>query len=79
MVDGHDPHADNVGQADQGQGHGVWRRRRESADAGAAADRYVAQPLSADALLTGHENVELFARPFDVPRRERRERVDAAL
>jgi ABC-2 type transport system ATP-binding protein len=39
----------------------------------------VAQPLSADALLTGHENVELFARPFDVPRRERRERVDAAL
>ena len=43
------------------------------------ADRYVAQPLSADALLTGHENVELFARLFDVSRRERRERVDAAL
>ena len=56
-----------------------WRRRRGSADAGAAADRYVAQPLSADALLTGHENVELFARLFDVPRWERRERVDAAL
>ena len=33
MVDGHDPHAGNVGQADQGNGHGVWRRRREPADA----------------------------------------------
>ena len=27
----------------------------------------------------GHENVELFARLFDIPRRERREPVDAAL
>jgi ABC-2 type transport system ATP-binding protein len=28
---------------------------------------YVPQPLSADASLTGRENVELFARLFDVP------------
>jgi ABC-type Na+ transport system ATPase subunit NatA len=40
---------------------------------------YVPQLLSAGALLTGHENVELFARLFGIPRPERRERVDAAL
>jgi ABC-2 type transport system ATP-binding protein len=40
---------------------------------------YVPQALSADANLTGVENVELFARLFDVPRRERRQRVTDAL
>jgi ABC-2 type transport system ATP-binding protein len=40
---------------------------------------YVPQLLSADASLTGQENVELFARLFDVPRRERRQRVAEAL
>ena len=40
---------------------------------------YVPQLLSADASLTGRENVQLFARLFDVPRSARRERVDAAL
>ena len=35
---------------------------------------YVPQALSADANLTGVENVELFARLFDVPRRLRRQR-----
>jgi ABC-2 type transport system ATP-binding protein len=40
---------------------------------------YVPQLLSADAMLTGQENVELFARLFDVPRRARRERVTEAL
>jgi ABC-2 type transport system ATP-binding protein len=40
---------------------------------------YVPQALSADANLTGVENVELFARLFDVPRRERRKRVSDAL
>ena len=40
---------------------------------------YVPQLLSADASLTGRENVELFARLFDVPRRARAGRVDAAL
>jgi ABC-2 type transport system ATP-binding protein len=40
---------------------------------------YVPQLLSADAMLTGQENVELFARLFDVPRRERRQRVTQAL
>ncbi|MFJ9908459.1 ABC transporter ATP-binding protein [Streptomyces sp. NPDC101152] len=40
---------------------------------------YVPQQLSADAGLTGRENVELFARVFDVPRRERAERVGQAL
>jgi ABC-2 type transport system ATP-binding protein len=40
---------------------------------------YVPQLLSADGTLTGRENVELFARLFDVPRRLRRERVESAL
>jgi ABC-2 type transport system ATP-binding protein len=40
---------------------------------------YVPQQLSADATLTGRENVGLFARLFDVPRRERKDRVDEAL
>jgi ABC-2 type transport system ATP-binding protein len=40
---------------------------------------YVPQQLSADASLTGWENVWLFARLFDVPRRERTARIDAAL
>jgi len=40
---------------------------------------YVPQLLSADATLTGRENVSLFARLFDVPRRLRAGRVDTAL
>jgi ABC-2 type transport system ATP-binding protein len=40
---------------------------------------YVPQLLSADANLTGQENVELFARLFDVPRRDRAELVAATL
>ncbi|MGW7488963.1 ABC transporter ATP-binding protein [Streptomyces sp. NPDC054786] len=40
---------------------------------------YVPQQLSADAGLTGRENVALFARVFDVPRRERAARVSQAL
>jgi ABC-2 type transport system ATP-binding protein len=40
---------------------------------------YVPQLLSADAMLTGRENVELFARLFDVPRKARAERADGAL
>ncbi|MGV9383993.1 ABC transporter ATP-binding protein [Nonomuraea sp. NPDC003707] len=40
---------------------------------------YVPQQLSADASLTGRENVSLFARVFDVPRRERAGRVGQAL
>ncbi len=40
---------------------------------------YVPQQLSAEAALTGRENVMLFARLFDVPRRERGARVDRAL
>jgi ABC-2 type transport system ATP-binding protein len=40
---------------------------------------YVPQALSADANLTGIENVELFARLFDVPRRSRKQRVADAL
>ncbi|MGK4578877.1 ABC transporter ATP-binding protein [Kitasatospora sp. HPMI-4] len=40
---------------------------------------YVPQQLSADSGLTGRENVALFARVFDVPRRERADRVDAVL
>jgi ABC-2 type transport system ATP-binding protein len=40
---------------------------------------YVPQQLSIDGQLTGYENAWLFARLFDVPRRERRERVEGAL
>ncbi|MFF7984525.1 ABC transporter ATP-binding protein [Streptomyces sp. NPDC007901] len=40
---------------------------------------YVPQQLSADSGLTGRENVALFARVFDVARRERAERVAQAL
>jgi ABC-2 type transport system ATP-binding protein len=40
---------------------------------------YVPQQLSADANLTGRENVGLFARLFDVPRRERAGRIEEAL
>ncbi|MFJ8361227.1 ABC transporter ATP-binding protein [Streptomyces sp. NPDC093984] len=40
---------------------------------------YVPQQLSADAGLTGRENVALFARVFDVSRSERARRVDQAL
>ncbi|MCZ1018561.1 ABC transporter ATP-binding protein [Streptomyces noursei] len=40
---------------------------------------YVPQQLSADAGLTGRENVALFARVFDIPRRERAARVGQAL
>jgi ABC-2 type transport system ATP-binding protein len=40
---------------------------------------YLPQQLSADGALTGRENVELFARLFDVPRAERRERVGEVL
>ncbi|TAK68286.1 MAG: ATP-binding cassette domain-containing protein [Actinomycetota bacterium] len=40
---------------------------------------YVPQQLSADSGLTGRENVALFARLFDVPRRQRRAAVDDAI
>jgi ABC-2 type transport system ATP-binding protein len=40
---------------------------------------YVPQMLSADGMLTGRENVELFARLFDVPRAQRATRVTQAL
>ncbi|MCW2491548.1 MAG: putative transporter ATP-binding protein YfiL [Frankiales bacterium] len=40
---------------------------------------YVPQQLSIEGALTGRENVAWFARLFDVPRRERRGRVDEVL
>jgi ABC-2 type transport system ATP-binding protein len=40
---------------------------------------YVPQQLSIDGQLTGYENTRLFARLYDVPRRERRGRVEEAL
>lgn len=40
---------------------------------------YVPQMISADSTLTGYENLLIFARIFDVPRRERAERVHDAL
>ena len=40
---------------------------------------YVPQMLSADGTLTGRENLQVFARLYDLPRGQRRERVDEAL
>jgi ABC-2 type transport system ATP-binding protein len=40
---------------------------------------YVPQQLSIEAALTGRENVNWFARLYDVPRRERKQRVAGAL
>ena len=40
---------------------------------------YVPQALSADGDLTGFENLLIFARLYDVPARDRRARIDAAL
>jgi len=40
---------------------------------------YVPQLLSADGTLTGMENLLVFAKLYDIPRRERQERVRAAL
>ena len=40
---------------------------------------YVPQQLSIESALTGRQNVELFARLYDVPRSERAPRVDEAL
>lgn len=40
---------------------------------------YVPQQLSIEAALTGRQNVELFARLYDVPRAERADRVNQAL
>src|SRR5207249_9158198 len=40
---------------------------------------YVPQSLSADGALTGYENLWVFAKLYDVPRREQRSRVDEAL
>ncbi|GAC1408750.1 MAG: ATP-binding cassette domain-containing protein [Mycobacterium sp.] len=40
---------------------------------------YVPQQLSIEAALSGRQNVELFARLYDVPRSQRSDRVDEAL
>lgn len=40
---------------------------------------YVPQALSADGNLTGRQNLEVFAKLYDVPRAERRDRIDDAL
>jgi ABC-2 type transport system ATP-binding protein len=40
---------------------------------------YVPQQLSIESALTGRQNVDLFARLYDVPRKQRRDRVDEAM
>src|ERR1700684_1818491 len=40
---------------------------------------YVPQLLSADGTLTGRENLSLFAKLYDVPRAQRKQRIDDAL
>lgn len=40
---------------------------------------YVPQQISIESALTGRQNVELFARLYDVPRKERAKRVEEAL
>ena len=52
--------------------------RRQQTDVRRAIG-YVPQALSADGTLTGYENLLIFARLYDVPRREHAERVRDAL
>jgi ABC-2 type transport system ATP-binding protein len=40
---------------------------------------YVPQMLSADGTLTGFENLNIFAKLYELPRKQRRQRVEAAL
>ena len=77
--DDHHPDADHAAEADEGT---VTVFGVDAAAQPMLVRRmigYVPQLLSADASLTGRENVELFARLFDVPRRVRGQRVDEAL
>ncbi|HEX6447186.1 MAG TPA: ATP-binding cassette domain-containing protein [Streptosporangiales bacterium] len=63
----------------QGEVHVFGRDVRHAKMAVRRSIGYLPQQLSADAALTGRENVSLFARLFDVPGRERRTRVAEAL
>ena len=40
---------------------------------------YVPQLLSADGTLTGYENLLIFAKLYDIPHKERRQRIDSSL
>jgi len=63
----------------EGDVHVLGFELRHSAMAIRRRMGYVPQQLSIEAALTGRENVAWFARLFDVPRSERRARVDDAL
>lgn len=52
--------------------------RRQAAQVRAVVG-YVPQALSADGELTGYENLLVFARLYELPRAERKERIDEAL
>jgi ABC-2 type transport system ATP-binding protein len=56
-------------------GHG----RREHPRKVRASIGYVPQLLSADGTLTGHENLLLFAKLYDIPRRQRAIRISEAI
>ena len=62
-----------------GSPHVAGRDVRTEAGAVRRMIGYVPQMLSADGTLTGAENLMVFARLYEIPRRERRERVHAAL
>ncbi len=66
--------APTAGKA-QVAGHDVVRE----AAAVRASIGYVPQLLSADGTLTGHENLLIFAKLYDIPRREHESRVNEAL
>ena len=72
--DDDDPRADDAAARGAGVAHVFGRDVARERMSVRKLIGYVPQQLSAEAALTGRENVMLFARLFDVPRRERADR-----
>jgi len=64
---------------DAGRAEVVFHDVVSEADAVRRSIGYVPQLLSADGMLTGYENLLIFAQLYDLPRKERAARIDQAL